>query len=126
MNKPPKSWPTLSRHFILLILFSFLLVILGSFKILSINNQKSPSPTPESITTNKTISEIQALDFVSNQKEVQEYLKKVPNAKIQIDQFDEKTNSYMIQVFEIKNGHTNTFNWYEVARESGEVRPMFP
>ena len=74
----------------------------------------------------ENINENEALGIIAKQNEVVNYLKKVPNGEITFDHIDEETNSYIFQVFEVKDGHTNTFNWYAVNKESGKFKHMFP
>lgn len=69
------------------------------------------------ITTN------QAVENVKKLPEVQQYLKDVPNALVEVD--NEIEGEYNVHVYEIKDGHTATFNWYRVSIKSGEVRSEF-
>lgn len=75
--------------------------------------------------SNRTLilSENEVIEKVKSLSEVEDYLKKVPSA--QILRNGETINSYLIQVFEVKNGHTATFNWYEVDKTTGEVKKEF-
>lgn len=61
-----------------------------------------------------------AVENVKKLPEVQEYLKEVPNGKVEVD--NELAGEYNVHVYEVKNGHTATFNWYRVGIKSGEVR----
>ena len=73
-----------------------------------------------------TLSEIsrqQAVENVKNLPEVKEYLKNVPNGKVEVD--NELEGEYNVHVYEVKNGHTATFNWYRVSIKSGEIRSEF-
>src|SRR3989344_2614166 len=73
-----------------------------------------------------TLSEIsrqQAVENVKNLPEVKQYLKDVPNGKVEVD--NELEGEYNIHVYEVKNGHTATFNWYRVSIKSGEIRSEF-
>ncbi len=65
-----------------------------------------------------------AVENVKKLPEVQEYLKNVPNGKVEVD--NELEGEYNVHVYEVKNGHTATFNWYRVSIKSGEVRSEFP
>lgn len=65
----------------------------------------------------------QAVENVKKLPEVQEYLKNVPNGIVEVD--NELEGEYNVHVYEVKNGHTATFNWYGVSIKSGEVRPEF-
>jgi len=59
---------------------------------------------------------------ISALPEVKEYLRTVPSGLVVIDHDDKDTNSYLIHVYEIKNGHTATFNWYVVNKATGEIK----
>lgn len=82
---------------------------------------------PENIpveTLSTKISREQAIENVKKLPKVQQYLKDVPNGKVEVD--NELEGEYNIHVYEIKNGHTATFNWYRISIKSGEVRSEFP
>ena len=64
------------------------------------------------------------MENVKKLPEVQEYLKNVPNGKVEVD--NEMEGEYNVHVYEVKNGHTATFNWYRVSIKSGEVKSEFP
>ncbi|OGC54519.1 hypothetical protein A3B64_04965 [candidate division WWE3 bacterium RIFCSPLOWO2_01_FULL_37_24] len=73
-----------------------------------------------------TLSEIsrqQAVENVKNLPEVKEYLKNVPNGKVEVD--NELEGEYNVHVYEVKDEHTATFNWYRVSIKSGEIRSEF-
>ncbi|OGM29994.1 hypothetical protein A2801_00550 [Candidatus Woesebacteria bacterium RIFCSPHIGHO2_01_FULL_41_10] len=70
----------------------------------------------------KTAKE-QAVDNVKKLPEVQQYLKDVPNGKVEVD--SEEEGQINIHVYEIKDDHTATFNWYRVDVESGKMEPQF-
>ena len=55
--------------------------------------------------------------------QVQEYLKNVPNGIVKVD--NELEGEYNVHVYEVKNDHTATFNWYRVSIKNGEVRSEF-
>lgn len=55
--------------------------------------------------------------------EVIDYLKRVPGGLVLVN--GEEDNVYMVQVYEIKDGHTATFNWYQVDKTTGEVKKEF-
>ncbi|OGH11158.1 MAG: hypothetical protein A2857_04095 [Candidatus Levybacteria bacterium RIFCSPHIGHO2_01_FULL_36_15] len=61
-----------------------------------------------------------AIENVKKLPEVQEYLKNVPNGKIEVD--NESEGEYNVHVYEIKDRHTATFNWYTVSIKSGEAQ----
>lgn len=67
-----------------------------------------------------------AIAKISALPEVREYLRAVPTGIVALDHEDKETNSYLIHVYEIKDGHTATFNWYEVDKTTAEVRPLIP
>lgn len=66
------------------------------------------------------ISKELALENVKKLPEVVQYLKDVPNGKVEVD--NELEGEYNVHVYELKNGHSATFNWYRVSIKSGEVR----
>lgn len=70
------------------------------------------------------ISRQLAIENVKKLPEVQEFLKNVPNGKVEVD--NELEGEYNVHVYEVKDRHTATFNWYRVSIKSGEVRPEFP
>jgi hypothetical protein len=69
------------------------------------------------------VTKDQAIKKIKKLPEVQEYLKNVPNGKVEVD--NELEGEYNIHVYEVKNGHTATFNWYRVSIKSGKIRPEF-
>lgn len=69
------------------------------------------------------ISESLALENVNKRPEVKQFLKDVPGGIVEVD--NESEGEYNVHVYEIKNGHTATFNWYRVSIKSGEIRPQF-
>ena len=73
----------------------------------------------------QTISPNEALAKVRELAEVKSYLVQIPNARIEVDSTDEETNTYLVHVYEIKNGHTATFNWYNVDKKTGEITAEF-
>lgn len=85
-----------------------LVTMLKSFKFTQPDNQ---------------LSEADAISKVKAQKEVKEYLKRVPNALVAVN--GEEDTTYMVQVYEIKDGHTATFNWYSVNKQTGEISKEF-
>ncbi|MDO8573510.1 MAG: hypothetical protein Q7R77_02040 [Candidatus Daviesbacteria bacterium] len=81
-----------------------------------------PENIPTEILSTK-ISRGLAVENVKKLPEVQKYLKNVPNGKVEVD--NELEGEYNVHVYEVKNGHTATFNWYRVSIKSGEVRSEF-
>lgn len=73
----------------------------------------------------KTITPQEAVDKVKNLPEVKEYLKNVPQGKVNYDHEETESNSLVIQVYELKSGHTATFNWYKVNKSTGAVKAEF-
>lgn len=69
------------------------------------------------------ISRSQAVENVKKLPEVQEYLKNVPNGKVEVD--NEGEGEYNVHVYEIKNDHTATFNWYIVSIKTGKPEAQF-
>lgn len=63
-----------------------------------------------------------AVAAVKSLPEVVSYLQRV-NGLVLVS--SETDNVYIIQVFEIKDGHAATFNWYEVNKISGEITKEF-
>src|SRR3989344_9196532 len=79
---------------------------------------------PEQVIPKTTgMTENQAIEIVKKLPEVQDYLKRVPNGRVVVD--NESEGEYNIQVYELKDGHSATFNWYHVSIKSGEVRSEF-
>ena len=64
-----------------------------------------------------------ALEKIKNLPEVQNYLAQVPQGRVALDHED--TVSRFIQVYEVIDGHTATFNWYEVDKNTGNFTRMF-
>ena len=88
--------------------------------------QKTPLEEliPEQIIPSTTgMTKNQAIENVKKLPEVQEYLKNVPNGKVEVD--NESEGEYNVHVYEVKNGHTATYNWYYVSIKSGEIRREF-
>lgn len=73
--------------------------------------------------TNTRISKDEAVAKVKALPEVSDYLKRVPNGLIAVN--GEEEDTYMIQVYEFKDNHTATFNWYDVDKNTGEVEKQF-
>lgn len=69
------------------------------------------------------ITEDEAITKVKSLPEVVDYLKRVPNGLVSVN--GEEDNAYMVQVYEFKNGHTATFNWYNVDKTTGKVEKEF-
>ncbi len=69
------------------------------------------------------VSKEVAVQKIKDLPEVIDYLKQVPTGLVLVNGEDE--NNYMVQVYEFKNGHTATFNWYYVDKTSGEIEKQF-
>lgn len=69
------------------------------------------------------VTEESAISKVKSLPEVVDYLKRVPNSLVEVN--GKEDNVYMVQVYEFKNGHTATFNWYEVNKTTGDVEKQF-
>ncbi|MDP3941387.1 MAG: hypothetical protein Q8Q49_03705 [bacterium] len=69
------------------------------------------------------ISREDAVTKVKVLPEVIDYLKRVPSGLVAVN--GEEDNSYLVQVYEFKNGHTATFNWYKVDKTTGTVTKEF-
>lgn len=90
------------------------------------NSQKS-SPKEQKVIQKeevKDLAENQVLEIVKNLPEVKEYLKNVPEAQIVVDH--EENNMFVVQVFEVKDGHTATFNWYEIDKKTDKIKNLLP
>lgn len=74
-------------------------------------------------TANGTITKEGAIVKVKAIPEVADYIIRVPQAKVEVS--GEENDSYLIQVFEVVNGHSATFNWYKVDKTTGEVKREF-
>jgi len=69
------------------------------------------------------ITEEMAVANVKSLPEVVDYLERVPNGQVAVN--GEEDTTYLVQVYEIKDGHTATFNWYQVDKTTGEVKKEF-
>lgn len=99
-----------------IIVVIFILLAIAGYFILQ---NGVPDNIPIGILSTK-ISRNQAVENVKKLPEVQEYLKEVPKGLIEVD--NELEGEYNVHVYEIKDGHTATFNWYSVSIKSGEIR----
>lgn len=81
------------------------------------------SEQPVDSSENGLISKENAVVKVKALPEVKDYLKRISNGQVLIN--GEENNSYMIQVYEYKNNHTATFNWYKVDKTTGDVEKQF-
>lgn len=72
---------------------------------------------------NEPVSKEDAVAKVKALPEVVDYLKRVSNGLVAVN--GQEDNVYMVQVYEFKDKHTATFNWYSVDKTTGEVRKEF-
>ena len=111
------------------VLFSAVVVFMAVmlFSYFSKNKVETTNQTSQIPQTSveEDISPDEALAKVRELTEVKDYLKRVPNSKIDVESADEEKNTYLIHVYEIKNGHTATFNWYNVDKKTGEITAEF-
>lgn len=82
-----------------------------------------PENIPVEIASTKISREL-AVDNVTKLPEVRDYLERVPNGRVEVD--NELEGEYNVHVYELKDGHSATFNWYRVSIKSGEVKSEFP
>ena len=113
------TWVLFSAVVIFMAVMAFLYF---SKNKVSTTNQTSQIPQTS---VEEDISPDEAGAKVRELAEVKDYLKRVPNAKIDVESADEEKNTYLIHVYEIKNGHTATFNWYNVDKKTGEITAEF-
>lgn len=119
MKKPSKQSPTLSKSFSLVTLGILLIAAIFLF------SYSKSAKTPVSASPSPSFSANDATGIVANLDEVKSYLSQVPNAKVELDHEEKETNSYIIHVYEIKNGHTATFNWYTIDKTTGKITKEF-
>lgn len=106
-----------------LIIIVLAIIAAGYFYIKNTPMEKLiPDQIVDQVTTTG-MTESQAIENVKKLPEVQAYLKRVPNGRVEVD--NELEGEYNIHVYELKDGHSATFNWYHVSIKSGEVRSEF-
>jgi len=66
--------------------------------------------------------EQRAISEVKRLPEVQSFLRDVPGGKVDVGSDDE---FYMVHVYEVRDGHTATFNWYRVDKDDYLVEQEF-
>lgn len=69
------------------------------------------------------ITKESAVDNVKMLPEVREYLKRVPKGIVAVNGQEDET--FTVQVYELLNSHTATFNWYTVNKKTGEIKKEF-
>lgn len=113
----------LTRNKFFLSLFPLLVVL--TLILVSLFVLQTSRPLPQLTRSPEILSEDQAVSKVKSLPEVQEFLKNVPTGRVELDHFDKMTNLYLVHVYEIKDNHTATFNWYEVNKTTGQTKKMF-
>ena len=91
-------------------------------KVLPLMKQPAVQDTSEEAGSTK-ISKDLAVENVKKLPEVKDYLKEVPKALVEVD--NELEGDYNVHVYEIKDGHTATFNWYKVNTATGTAEKQF-
>jgi hypothetical protein len=71
------------------------------------------------------VSKEEAIEKVLSLPEVVDYYKLVPKAKAVFSSSNENSNVWHIHVYEDKDTHTATFNWYKVDKTTGEIEKIF-
>ena len=111
------------------VLFSAVIAFMATMLFLYFSKTKdeaaSQAPQIPQATFVESISEEGAIGKVWELEAVKSYFQEVPNAVIEVDSKDEETNTYLVHVYEIKDGHTATFNWYTVNKKNGEITAEF-
>jgi len=69
------------------------------------------------------LNAVDAVDAVRLLPEVSDYVRRVPGALVEFDHQDE--DGFSVHVYEIKDGHSATFNWYTVDPTTGKASAMF-
>lgn len=98
-------------------IIAVILILLATMGYYALQNGMSEQPSVDAVSTKA--SREQAVEKVKNLPEVQDYLKRVPKGKAEVD--NELEGEYNIHAYEVKNEHTATYNWYRVSTKSGEV-----
>lgn len=71
--------------------------------------------------TNASVTQDQAVFLVKNLDSVKAYLQRVPQGIVEFDHEDRINGSWVIHVYEVANGHTATFNWFNVSKTDGTI-----
>ncbi len=66
-----------------------------------------------------------AMYLVSQLPEVINYRKTVPNTIIEYDHDTDDKSAWVIHVYEIKDDHTATFNWFDVDKKTQKITKEF-
>ncbi|OGQ05746.1 MAG: hypothetical protein A2W61_03470 [Deltaproteobacteria bacterium RIFCSPLOWO2_01_44_7] len=67
-----------------------------------------------------SITKNQAVQSVKSLPEVKKYLSKVPNALVEVD--NDLGDEWLVHVYEIKDNHTATMNWFTVDKKTGKIK----
>ncbi|MBI3980986.1 hypothetical protein HY345_03220 [Candidatus Microgenomates bacterium] len=105
---------------VLVLLLAILVLTGGGYFTIK---KASTTTTPKPAVSAKITAE-QAVEKVRNLPEVRDYLKNVPNGIVEID--NTMAAEYFVHVYEIKDRHTATFNWYHVNNKTGDIVSDFP
>ncbi len=103
---------------VLVILIAAAGVIFTSLRL--VGKPTKETPKQEVVTS---LSSEEAIAKVRDLPAVEDYLTRVPNGRV--EQSGSEGDIYLIQVYEIKDGHTATFNWYRVNKMTGEIKAEF-
>lgn len=126
MKKPFNTLPAIIAIIVILGIVGYLNFYKPQRKTITTTASVSPAQkTTASPINTSQIGEKEAIEKVRQLPDVKKYQKDVPNAKILLDHEEPETNSWVIHVFEIKNGHSATFNWYTVDKITGRITAEF-
>ena len=104
------------------VLIILLLIIVGG--VIYFINTPLEKLVPEQVIPKTTgMTENQAIENVKKLPEVQDYLQRVPNGRVEVD--NELEGEYNVHVYELKDGHSATFNWFTVSIKSGQLEAQF-
>ncbi len=101
------------------ILIPVVIAVLFAFYSLSKNNL----PKSQQSSAKYLLYQDDAVAKVKSLPEVIDYLKRIPNGLVAVN--GEEDSTYIVQVYEFKDNHTATFNWYTVDKTTGEVKKEF-
>lgn len=114
---------TTKKVIIISALVVLVLAVVIAAVFIAVKKTFKPPELPAAISS--SFGEAEALEKVKSLAEVQEFLKTVPKGIVEVDHEDQATDSYVVHVYEIKDGHTATLNWYNVNRKTGEIKKEF-
>lgn len=115
------------------VIFIVLIVAGGIFRTWQLsqrvsNSVTSPTVANEAVTTNtpsNLLIEGEAVMLVRKLPEVISFLKDVPNGVVEVDSESEDKTAWTVHVYEVKDDHTATFNWFDVNKQTKEIGKMF-